>query len=1156
MSQENLPTLDKSLISLKQELLANIGSKGDNARVRENILPRIADFALAGRETKFKEVLEDYCKLYKIPKDEHKLLEDAITSFVTKNKETIHAVSQKKEALVTPIQKNTKTPNKTTEVPQNETPQKKIPDADDLEIKQKRETPLLTQSAEILRNTPIVQKEKTPEVRGSKYVEKKTSSSNKFDLNTAELLDQQEKASYKKIRAQGDKFIDTIFSKAKKQAFEKKIESIKQKRTDSAITKPEPTLTQKEPITVEPIQIASTDTYTIPPELTPLRSAPIAIDTTSKKTSMMEPTKKPETKEKKKNLDQLIDEILREPGVREKIEKFIANAQEHGIVAVTHGGTYKVQQDINPKIEGGLSFKKGEKVLTPKPDFDGQVTGFLLNQFGIPVNEQQFVKTGTKFDLENEQKGDIYFDVAENGKILQVYEDPKTGKIHITFGNHFDERDVKTSSADILYRVLKKINGKKGVLTMSNFPAINYGHLLDQEVATPQADIDAINQKRAEEGMEPFPRIDHYQFIEKTPLNQEALEELIRFTNDADNLMMPLEIRKTHKKGLSETVYGHYRTLPFEKIIEHFASGKKATDPLDKEILEETVHQKTGRGATKEEIEKKTQLIQQEIIVERAKKNPTQPLTDTELKELVDKKLALFFTSRKNRTLAHISNAETGIENAEKEMTAWSMPEGTEKLGRVLISNEKNKTSKIATKEVVFAKKFNYDSLITFNEEGAFVSRPGHNLREIYETIKEKYPEAVFQNSMILYYPEKTAFNEREFLHAIGVDYAETKKEDTEVKRANLKKGLTFFDENNNLVSIESIKNEIVTLTSTLGNKSAEHIETLLEFINTGVFTPAPTLKKENSGAEQFNPLDVYKNTVTDKQYTITKSDAEYVYYREAGKTGEEKTKIPYIKKMVSEGTFKKVEKEVILETPEEKEEKPIIGPLTNRAGLEKKLHTELGWPEEILKFLPDSDIVAINNNRKLYTEAKDGPEYREKARQHRIEKINAELAIIYDRMNKREIEITNIRQQIREYKNKDNQTNTKPQELDTEKTEKTTAGEPENISQPIELSVEDTSDTHQEEKPDAPTQKEGYIDFEKIKNSLGDSKFLYKLLTDKYNQIGFKKTAELNKLAGIKNSDGLSGLVTAYITAKKANTNIDLVAEMEKTLRGLKDKK
>lgn len=234
-------------------------------------------------------------------------------------------------------------------------------------------------------------------------------------------------------------------------------------------------------------------------------------------------------------IDQRIQEILKDKALKKQILGVLNRAKKGELVLATHGTTY------TNKITT-------ETGTIPTTDLDGKLTAYIFDQAGIKSKEQQFTEKGATIDEKTKNKADIYFDTGENGKIISIIKDEETGKEHLVFGNHFDGRNTKTSSAAILYSLLNQLDK------------------LPPELKK--------NKK---------------------------LKEFIAFNNDTDNLIIPSPILRDYKAGLSQTLYGHYRDLAFTTIKEHFLSGKTALDPLDKKVLEEKIKYK-DRTITREEM--------------------------------------------------------------------------------------------------------------------------------------------------------------------------------------------------------------------------------------------------------------------------------------------------------------------------------------------------------------------------------------------------------------------------------------------------------------------------------------------------------------------------------------------------------------------------
>jgi hypothetical protein len=233
-----------------------------------------------------------------------------------------------------------------------------------------------------------------------------------------------------------------------------------------------------------------------------------------------------------------------------------------------------------------------------------------------------------------------------------------------------------------------------------------------------------------------------------------------------------------------------------------------------------------------------------------------------------------------------------------------------------------------------------------------------------------------------------------------------------------LSTGESFYDENGNEITIKEIKGTLVVLT----DGKNEHLElktNVQEYLKSGAFTRVE--KTTESLDEQLKALGW--------------TDADLKYFTENMK-----------QKVIAEQKRKPEQPTTVLTNPEE---------------LKKKLHEKFGWPKDILEMLTHQELIEKNIGKEKdgvpqeYNEISDGPLYAGIIKERKLKKIYTEITEGYaklEKLNNRIAEIKKIKEAY--YQSQ------KPQGVSIKEILR---GEPEKISQPIELSLENHQKISQE---------------------------------------------------------------------------------------------
>ncbi len=249
-------------------------------------------------------------------------------------------------------------------------------------------------------------------------------------------------------------------------------------------------------------------------------------------------------------------------------------------------------------------------------------------------------------------------------------------------------------------------------------------------------------------------------------------------------------------------------------------------------------------------------------------------------------------------------------------------------------------------------------------------------------------------------------------------------------REVTLSVGESFYDEHRTEFTIKEIKGTLVVLT----DGKNEHLElktNVQEYLKSGAFTRVE--KTTESLDEQLKALGW--------------TDADLKYFTEEMK-----------KRVIDEQKRKPAEA---------KETGPVI---THPEILDKKLETELGWGKEITEVLTPEEKFkyAITDNTR-YTDVlvEKADEFRKRIKDRKLETIDNEITEIEKRRAERSLKIIEMKKILQAYY----ELNPKEKGDDFEKlmpvpradTKNDIKGEPEKISQPIELSLENHQKISQE---------------------------------------------------------------------------------------------
>ncbi len=341
--------------------------------------------------------------------------------------------------------------------------------------------------------------------------------------------------------------------------------------------------------------------------------------------------------------------------------------------------------------------------------------------------------------------------------------------------------------------------------------------------------------------------------------------------------------------------------------------------------------------------------------------------------------------------------------------------------------------------------------------------------------------------------------------------------------------GESFYDEKGTKFTIKEIKGALVVLTDGK-NEDTELKKNVQEYLKSGAFTRVE--KTTESLDEQVKALGWV--------------DVDLTYFTE------------------------EMKQKVIAEQKRKPEEAKEAGPtITHPEILDKKLEKELGWNKEIIDVLTSKEkfkYAITDSTQYTHVLVEKADEFRKRIKDRKLEKIDNEITEIEKRRAERSLKITEMKKVLRAYyelnpkeKGDNSQKLTPIPPTDTKNEIK---GAPEKISQPIELSIEDTSSIKTEEKletehestPQEKTPALGeYITFEEIdkNNSPQDALKDIESTTQALEELRIKENHGVafdilisQGVRYIQNFSSEIQLSRAYHKAKKGDTSWSLLNE------------
>lgn len=205
----------------------------------------------------------------------------------------------------------------------------------------------------------------------------------------------------------------------------------------------------------------------------------------------------------------------------------------------------------------------------------------------------------------------------------------------------------------------------------------------------------------------------------------EWLDNLVNYVTGIDNANYPLD-KKFFINDWSKSFYGLQKVIPFETIFEYFRMGKTAGHPFTEQEID-TLEFKGRKGG--------------KVLLKDTCKHQ---------KELVD---------------LNIKN----ISAAESIMRRSKIKTETPLLKRVIVNNVINKNEIELGFTAIRA--LGYDSYIILNENnGGFFISSTQPLKNIYEKVKEKYPNAkLIRGTMILQDQNNKKINQMDLLRTLDL---------------------------------------------------------------------------------------------------------------------------------------------------------------------------------------------------------------------------------------------------------------------------------------------------------------------------------------------------------------------------------------------------
>jgi hypothetical protein len=546
-----------------------------------------------------------------------------------------------------------------------------------------------------------------------------------------------------------------------------------------------------------------------------------------------------------------IKRILENKKIKESVIKILT---KEDLILATHGSSYEDR-------------KTGKTYITTKTDFDAKSTAYILELAQIKVSAQKFVEKGiSKDDIKQrnsepkqatkeigsvldikevatheDKNADVYFDAGENGEILKVSKD-KDGKEYLVFGNHFYGRKEKTSSAQVLFYILKETG-----------------------------------------------------LLKKDLIENQNLKNLIDFNNDTDNLIVPKEVRDDFKNKFPKTPYGQYKNIPFEEIVKHFESSKKGFDELNEEVLNEKV--KSIKNGSEVLVTRKQKIIDNIFNSEKGIKNAKKEMLDFGIKSESDELGKVLVNNEKTsriytKEMVKLAGFDTGISFSENGVFISSPAKNIEKYGEEL--KKKFPEIKVINSMILyFPKETNFDkdeflralNLLEVNNKDLNMENKPNNLEDseqnvfYFDTSEEEFKKAEdnlnIEGDVIEISKEEKPENlenpedleKQEKIKKLKEEIEEIVKEKERVMR-----GIDLMYK-----KMEIIKAELIRRGETIPGEESEELLTPITLEETNeVESKKVEIKEKEGGDIQIENNNVSQSDIEAK-YNTLRNDAAFV---------------------------------------------------------------------------------------------------------------------------------------------------------------------------------------------------------------------------------------------------------------------------------------
>jgi hypothetical protein len=229
------------------------------------------------------------------------------------------------------------------------------------------------------------------------------------------------------------------------------------------------------------------------------------------------------------------------------------------------------------------------------------------------------------------------------------------------------------------------------------------------------------------------------------------MDNMVEFVTSVDNLSYSNH-DKFNESFLEhkwpKSMYGIYKNVPFEKIVQWFKQGK---DPLNPEFTDEEMG---------------------EVIGVKKDKDGSRKLT---LKELISEKKLEIGLDIRNAKLAVKVMESRGIKLESRRIGKVIYNKQDRQKDILKIDKDRNPTNKIYNGFLV-AKALGYDTYATYNEKynRFMVNTNTHDIYPLYEDIKKTVPESVLVRGVMLMQPpgisNRKDMTEEKFLKILELD--------------------------------------------------------------------------------------------------------------------------------------------------------------------------------------------------------------------------------------------------------------------------------------------------------------------------------------------------------------------------------------------------